>query len=181
MALHDETLNDSTILDSTHSSDSNRWDSDFGNVNVLEKIVHNLIYYVRETWNHTTLDSVYPVGSIYMSVNSTNPGVLFGGNWSRIENQFLVAAGDEFPAGGHGGHEYVTLDSSNLPRHNHNVSLRPDGLSGSSSGAYFHGGTTYDSSVSPVTGYTSYSGSSSPEPISTLPPFLSVNMWKRVS
>ena len=28
------------------------------------------------------LNQVYPIGSIYMSVNSTNPGALFGGTWS---------------------------------------------------------------------------------------------------
>ena len=27
------------------------------------------------------LDNVYPIGSIYMSVNSTNPSTLFGGTW----------------------------------------------------------------------------------------------------
>ena len=31
-------------------------------------------------------NNVYPVGSIYMSVNSTNPAELFGGAWVRIEN-----------------------------------------------------------------------------------------------
>lgn len=29
----------------------------------------------------SVLSLVYPIGSIYMSVNSTNPGTLFGGTW----------------------------------------------------------------------------------------------------
>lgn len=31
-----------------------------------------------------SLSSVYPVGSIYMSVNSTSPATLFGGTWERL-------------------------------------------------------------------------------------------------
>lgn len=33
----------------------------------------------------------YPVGSIYLAYNHTNPGTLFGGTWERLENTLLWA------------------------------------------------------------------------------------------
>lgn len=45
----------------------------------------------------------YPVGSIYMSVNSTNPSTLFGGSWERIQDRFLLASGNSYGAGSTGG------------------------------------------------------------------------------
>jgi len=38
-------------------------------------------------------DILYPVGSIYMSVDSTSPATLFGGTWTKIEGRFLWATG----------------------------------------------------------------------------------------
>lgn len=37
--------------------------------------------------------NAYPVGSIYMSVNSTNSGELFGGTWEQIQGRFLLEQG----------------------------------------------------------------------------------------
>ena len=45
----------------------------------------------------------YPVGSIYMSVNSTDPSTLFGGSWERIQDRFLLASGSTYGAGSTGG------------------------------------------------------------------------------
>lgn len=36
---------------------------------------------------------VYPVGSIYISVNAANPGSMFGGTWEQISGRFLVGTG----------------------------------------------------------------------------------------
>ena len=48
---------------------------------------------------------IYPVGSIYISVNNTNPGTLFGGFWTQITDRFLLAAGNTYDVGSTGGWE----------------------------------------------------------------------------
>lgn len=65
------------------------------------------------------VDSIYPVGSIYMSVNSTSPGTLFGGTWSQLQNRFLLGAGSSYTAGNTGGASTVTLTTSQIPSHTH--------------------------------------------------------------
>lgn len=65
------------------------------------------------------IDMVYPVGSIYMSTQSTSPATLFGGTWQALENRFLVGAGDDYTAGVTGGEATHTLTASELPTHTH--------------------------------------------------------------
>ena len=65
----------------------------------------------------SVIDMVYPVGAIYMSVNSTNPGNLFGGTWERIKDRFLLAAGDTYAAGSTGGEAKHALSVDELPEH----------------------------------------------------------------
>lgn len=66
-----------------------------------------------------TLLDVYPVGSIYMSINNVSPQVLFGGTWQQIKDTFLLSAGDTHSAGSTGGEENHTLSESEMPSHNH--------------------------------------------------------------
>lgn len=56
----------------------------------------------------------YPIGSLYMSVNSTDPGTLFGGTWVRIEDTFLLASGSTYPADD-GTHTTATGGAASTP------------------------------------------------------------------
>ena len=49
------------------------------------------------------LDLVYPIGSLYMSMNETDPKDLFGGTWERIKDRFIYANGDATASGTLGG------------------------------------------------------------------------------
>ncbi len=40
------------------------------------------------------LNKAYPVGAYYISHNSTSPATLFGGTWTRVNNEFLYCMGD---------------------------------------------------------------------------------------
>jgi len=79
----------------------------------------------------SVLDLAYPVGSVYLSVNTTNPSSLFGGTWERIsEGRFLAGAGlgtdqnstTRFLSGGNNAGEYThTLSIAEMPAHTHDV------------------------------------------------------------
>lgn len=68
----------------------------------------------NEFWN-----KVYPVGSIYMSVNNANPNDLFGGSWEQIQGQFLLASSGSYALGTTGGEATHTLTAAEMPSHNH--------------------------------------------------------------
>lgn len=64
-------------------------------------------------------DSIYPIGSIYMSVSGANPQSLFGGTWEQLKDRFLLGAGFTHLNGETGGAETVTLTTSQMPSHTH--------------------------------------------------------------
>lgn len=68
-------------------------------------------------------NAVYPVGSIYMSVNPVNPEDLFGGIWEQIEGQFLLGASSSYTLGSTGGSADAVVVSHTHPQvaHTHTV------------------------------------------------------------
>lgn len=68
--------------------------------------------------------SVYPVGSIYMSVNNTNPSVFFGGTWvawgsGRVPVGVDASDTNFSTVEKTGGASTVTLTTAQMPSHSH--------------------------------------------------------------
>lgn len=68
------------------------------------------------------IDIIYPVGAVYLSTVQTSPAALFGGTWERVQDRFLLAAGDNYAAGETGGSAQTWLNPENLPSHTHEYS-----------------------------------------------------------
>lgn len=77
--------------------------------------------------NAQIVDLIYPVGSIYMSVNSTSPATLFGGTWEQLGGRFLLGADSSYSAGSTGGEKTHTLTTEEMPSHNHSGSTNTTG------------------------------------------------------
>ena len=60
-------------------------------------------------------DLRYPVGAIYLSVESTSPALLLGGTWVEIEDQILLTAGNNYTAG---SDKKITVSSGTAADHN---------------------------------------------------------------
>ena len=99
------------------------------------------------------LESVYPVGSIYTSTDSTSPATRFGGTWVQIKDRFLLAAGDSYAAGGTGGAATVTLTTANLPSHTHSVGAHSHGLN-----SHVHGLNSHTHSIPALSGTAASNG-----------------------
>ena len=78
------------------------------------------------------LDKIWPIGSVYISVNSTDPSSLFGGKWEQLKDRFLLGCGTK-TNGTTGGEEFHTLNTNEMPWHNHCYMASTDWGSGEGS------------------------------------------------
>ena len=66
------------------------------------------------------IEKIYPIGSIYLSLNQSNPGDLFKiGEWEQIKDRFLIGAGNNFNPAETGGNAKHTLSIEEMPSHTH--------------------------------------------------------------
>ena len=132
------------------------------------------------------VDSFYPVGSIYISINPINPSYLFGGEWEQISDRFLFGAGDLSAAGDTGGEVSHTLSLSEMPSHEHPgngwsfsvyVGTRSSVTVGAISGSG-HEMTQVNSSGA-WGGYANVPAAGGGQPHNNMPPYLTVYIWIR--
>ena len=124
------------------------------------------------------LDNVYPIGSIYMNVNSTNPRTLFGGTWEQIQGKFLLGMSSSYPAGSQGGEASHTLTVSEMPNHTHSIigySASGNDYSGSDADLSFN----YNNTMVGWSGRTASAGGNQAH--NNMPPYISVYIWKRTA
>lgn len=151
--------------------------------------------------NISLLDWIYPVGSIYMSTNATNPANLFGGTWvawgaGRVPVGFSGGDGNFNSSEKTGGSKTINIE------HNHGLSNaraavgRADSslatMSYTSGGnphnVYFDrefsyyggisGGSKHATDTSLIYGNTNNGGSTA---ASVLQPYITCYMWKRTA
>lgn len=140
---------------------------------------------------------VYPVGSIYMSVNNVSPATFMGGTWTQIKDRFLLACGSTYKAGATGGEEKHKLTKSEIP--NYTIGTIPEAVpfnhnnwnnGGITSGdlgkaSSSKKGVANNNDVLTIVSDTQWgykiSTDGGGQPHNNMPPYLAVYMWKRTA
>lgn len=110
-------------------------------------------------------NAIYPVGSIMIRADSTDPATLFpGSTWEQIKDRFLLAKGDTYTTVGNtGGNASVAL-----PSHTHSIV----------GNSVYYANTASSSAANRLLQTTSGPSSAT---IATMPPYIIVYVWKRTA
>jgi hypothetical protein len=123
-------------------------------------------------WRYDAL-AAYPVGSIYIAYNHTNPGTLFGGTWERLTGGFLWASQSGDIIGQTGGEREHTLSVNELPSHNHGGTYTNAGTATKTHAWLASGGT-------PAMTYEAVN-SGGGQAHNNMPPYIQVSIWRRTA
>lgn len=124
---------------------------------------------------------MYPIGAIFETEDDDfNPNNYFEGTWEKIKDRFLFSTGDTYTTSGLTGGEFShTLTRSELP--NYVVSLGAVSWAGGHNGniALANSQNTYCQNA--WQGERDISLGGGGQAHNNMPPFITVNMWKRIS
>lgn len=142
--------------------------------------------------------AAHPVGSIYQTISPENPAVTFGGGtWERIENRFIMGASDTYPAGSTGGstaheHEYklefmwrlgalVGYPASAIATYNYKTQSWNDNNKKVNDRQYTLANDGFSSTYGEKPNGEAYSVTGNTASSSSIPPYYSVYIWRRVA
>lgn len=156
-----------------------------------------------ETAISKVIDIIYPVGSIYISVNSTNPSTLFGGTWEAFSTGRTLVGIDTSQSEFNtiektGGEKTHTQTIEEMPSHTHIQNSHSHGEIVDNDGyrVTYAGGNTANYRVLNQTSQGNASGSwkmstsettatnqstGGGQPFNIMQPYITVYMWKRTA
>lgn len=136
-------------------------------------------YLNGELLSTTNIDLIYPIGSIYLTVDElVDPNTVFPGTtWEQIKDRFLLASGDTYTSGDTGGEANVTLTINQIPSHRHSLGTDKDAQYQNNGGDWSMHNNSPDGAS--YTFYSGYAGGG--EAHNNMPPYLVVNVWKRMA
>ena len=126
-------------------------------------------------------DLIYPVGSIYISVKSTNPGTLFGGTWvawgaGRVPVGVNTSDSSFNTVEKTGGEKTHKLTTNEMPNHGHQTNITLGNRTQSGSGIWAAAPGEVDSTW---VGQARGVGGSAAH--NNLQPYITCYMWKRTA
>ena len=95
----------------------------------------------------TLLDYIFPVGSVFLTVNKVNPGTFLGGTWEQISGGYMYLAANSLgktdfygwgtQSSGQGNTGSTALTANQMPNHGHSVYMLNKSSSGSAKTDYY--------------------------------------------
>ena len=161
---------DDRIMRGVEENSSSSWGDWFN------RITDRVVQIIRSS----IFNSIYPVGTIYMTVTEVNPQELFGGTWvswgcGRVPVGVNNSIADFSTIERTGGEIAHTLTTEEMPSHTHNlIGGAVQGLTAVAEGSFISGVWS-----SPGQNLITSSGGNAAH--NNLPPYITCYMWKRVA
>ena len=180
-------------------------------LSTINKSIEDINSYF-DTFRLALLKEIYYVGSVIIDSDPTNPAersTIGFGTWKQIKDRIIMAAGSTYKLNETGGAKEVQLSVANIPAHNHNLTIYPNGqhhhgtwgehynasdwnslwglYDGNANHVGSNGGKDYDNFLFNTstdgnhvhTGYISYTGGNTP--FSILNPYIVKYIWERTA
>lgn len=132
-----------------------------------------------QSWIWKQSMPIYPVGSLYMSINNTSPASLFGGTWSPIYDRFVIAAGSSYNSNTSGGEATHTLTIEEMPSHSHYTQGNLMMWRGSGGNTKTEYGSAMDTDSHFGKNFSLSAGGNAAH--NNIPPYYAAYIWVRIS